>query len=84
VVLRAEAAVAEAKRLTEINLDWQNRAYGIVRRMYLRAIFEPAGRGAIYPQDAHTAALVTRFRFEACFLSGIVTSSARPCNHTMR
>lgn len=48
---RAEAAAAEAKRLVEINWDWQHRTYGAVRRMYLRAVFEPLGRRITYPHD---------------------------------
>lgn len=51
LVARAHAVVLEAKRLIEINWDWQVRTHDTVRRMYLRAIFDPDDRRATYPQD---------------------------------
>jgi hypothetical protein len=50
LIARAEAAAVEARRLIEINLDWQERASATLRRMRLRAIFEGV-RKPTYPQD---------------------------------
>ena len=50
LIARAEAAAIEARRLLEINLDWQVRACITLRRLHLRAIFEDVRRPT-YPQD---------------------------------
>lgn len=38
---RAAAAIAEARRLTEINLEWRDGLEASVRRMHFRAAFFP-------------------------------------------
>jgi hypothetical protein len=50
LIARAEAAALEARRLVEINLDWQAQASATLRRIFLRAIFESA-RKPTYPQE---------------------------------
>lgn len=49
--VRAEAAIAEARRLLEINQYWQERMQSDIDRMFLRADFQPQIRKLLYPQD---------------------------------
>ncbi|MBR0777920.1 hypothetical protein JQ625_24070 [Bradyrhizobium diazoefficiens] len=48
---RAQAAIAEARRLTEINAAWQDYISQAVDRMFLRSRFEPSNHPTRYPQD---------------------------------
>jgi hypothetical protein len=48
---RAEAAIAEAKRLAAINLALHEEVVAGLDLMRLLPRFEPAGRPTLYPQD---------------------------------
>ena len=48
---RANAAIAEATRLTAINLAWQDRIAQSIDRMFLRSRFEPSDYHTRYPQE---------------------------------
>ena len=51
LLARAEAAIAEAKRLAEVNLAWRNYTAEAIDRMFRGFRFLPASDKPRYPQD---------------------------------
>ena len=48
---RADAAIAEAKRLQQHSLDWQYDIFNRIKRMSYRATFEPKTDRVLSPLD---------------------------------
>jgi len=51
LIARADAAIAEAKRLHEINLNWQEVTARNIDRLFHTWRFEMSERPTCYPQD---------------------------------
>ena len=51
LLARSQAAIAEARRLVEINWQWQARIAENLDLMFLRNRFDPATARPAYPQD---------------------------------
>lgn len=51
LLARADAAVAQARRLIEANREWQNNIEGRMRRMLFRATFAPKSLKLFSPWD---------------------------------